>query len=127
MPDYSNCLRPEFTKQVFGEMQQGRSLNLFSKCSGRSRLLEDLYQVAHGAGIKVIKANLKGFQFNYRGLLKDIESQMVLKPGVKLLMQDYTNAPIQDLPGISTLYEYHLGEEKKKMFILFDDFDAIVG
>lgn len=129
MADYSRCLRPEFTKQVFEELQLGRSLNLFGpKGSGRTRLLEDIQQLALGAGIKVIRANLKEFQFNYRGFLKDMEWQMALpKPGIKLLMQENANAPIEYLPGITTLQEHYRGEKDERVFLLFDDFDAVVG
>lgn len=129
MTDYSHCLRPQFTQQVFEELLEGRSLNLFGpKGSGRSRLLEDLKQLALGAGIKVIRANLKEFQFNYRGFLKDMELQMALpKPGMQLLMQENANALMESLPGISTLKEHHRSEKEERIFILFDDFDAVVG
>lgn len=127
--NYNHCLRPRFTQHVFEQLSNDRSLNLFGpKGSGRSRLVEDLIQLAHSQGITTLKFNMEGFKYNYRGFIKDYEGQMVQQqqPAQNLLMQAKADAPMEELPSIALLTDRHQFPIPKQLILFLDDFDALL-
>lgn len=126
--NYDDCLRPIFTKQIFEQLINDRSLNPFGeKGTGRSRLVKDLKSLARQAEISTLEFNMKSFQFDYSGFVKEAEMKLIhTQSQPKLLMQGKSNAPIEDLPALSLLMTHHQFTIPKQLIIFLDDFDALL-
>ena len=109
--DVSFCLRKDFTKNIIASLVDKRlSINLISeKGTGKTRLLEDIRK-CNLPGICIVNINLKSYDNNYDGLLKEIHRQLELS---------------EEVPG--HLYQLFEGLETQPIYLVFlDNYDALL-
>lgn len=132
--NYQNCLRPGFTKHLFEKkILEGKSLNPFGpKGIGKKRLLEDLEDIAHQAGMRTIRVDMKAHRLSYASFLKEIEKQMrnllqAADAEVPLLMSGKLDEPVEKLPSVSLLVSNAKDNVSGQLLILLEHFDALIG
>ncbi len=109
--DVSFCLRKDFTKSIIASLVDKRlSINLISeKGTGKTRLLEDI-QKCNLSGTCIVNINLKSYDNNYDGLLKEIHRQLELSGEVP-----------------ERLYQLFEGLEEGSFYLVFlDNYDALL-
>ena len=132
MIDYSNCLRPSFTEQIFKKLLDDKSLNPFGvKGISKKRLLDDLETLAKEAGIKTVRIDMKGYANNYASFVKQIEIQIrnssfIPHGTTPLLMAKKIDEPIKNLPSVSELIKYTKIATQQPVFILLENFDTLI-
>lgn len=129
MPDYSHCLRPEFTRKVYRRLvEQGQAVNITGeKGSGRGRVLKDLEKILTDEGQDVLLIDFNRNQ-KYYELLEHIQYQMLAK---KLMQQeDVTQLPPRAdhhvFPVLNLFTPYFRLDNTKALFLLFNNFDRIL-
>ncbi|GAK60396.1 hypothetical protein U27_00287 [Candidatus Vecturithrix granuli] len=112
MPNYEHCLRPVFTERIVQLLQCGRSVNLIgAEGTGRERLLDDI-RTCELPETTIISVNLKSYQENYDGLMREIWVQT-----------GKTGEQAQNLSALIEQCEHRNGQ----IFLLLYNFDALLG
>ena len=128
--NFSTCLRPDFTRQIYEQLIDGQALNVFCKRgNGRTQLIDDLESITRQQGHTVIRIDIGGYANNFRGFLRTIENQILPLSALdspKTLMLEQWNDPEQDLPSLDILLKgNHIDLKDRKLIILFDNFDYL--
>jgi hypothetical protein len=125
MPQFDNCLRPAFARQLYENLCDGKSINLIGKPgSGRGRLLSDIAQLARENGILVIHLDMNEYKSSPQAFQEAVYEQ--------LETYHSPSAQLKALPPVDTqpLYMTQVlalqAQPAKQTFVLLHNFHKVL-
>ncbi len=129
---YDDCLRPQFTEDIFKALLHNQSLNPFGpEWTGKKRLLDDLENLAQEKDIIVLRFDLRAYKKDYYGYLRKAETliqQHIPAPSIDAtrLPPIADQIPNAQLPALSTILNYPTTILPQKIWLFMDHFDVLL-
>lgn len=129
--DYSHCLRPYYTQELFEMMDGETQLNPFGLTgTGKKRLLDDLMDIARQAGIPSVRMNMKAHANSFASFLRQAEIDLSRlsssRKTIVPLMAGKMDLPKEQLPSLSVLLNHTCVNTKDKLFLFLEQFDKLI-